>query len=301
MDNYYLSNWDDVRVFLKIARTGSFASASDALGMSQSTISRRVFQLEDRLGARLFDRGKKGSRLTPVGRVICDAAESMESAATDIERGVAGIDHEMRGTVVITATEGIGAYWLTPRIFEFQRRHPGLSIQVDTTPDTRDLANLEADISLRFNRPKEPDLIVRRVAKVQFRPFAANSYLWEYGTPEGIQDLKEHNIVDYYPSPRGEIWDAWNEATEDCRNVTFRSSASSAVGFAVEAGFGIGLLPIYSVDHLSEVQDLPIPIGPPLEVWVASHMERNRSRRVRATLDFIYHLFAKDRFRYFSG
>ena len=298
---YGVRDWDDVRVFLAIARTGSFQKAADSLRTNQSTISRRVAELESRLGAKLFDRDNRGARLTPTGRVIQTAAESIEGNILDIERGIAGVDAEMRGMVTITTTEGIGAYWLGPRMLDFQRRNPGLKIYIDTSNQVRDLATREADIAIRFGRPSVPTYRVRHVANLRMRPFGAKAYLREFGKPKSIADFARHYIVDYDPTPKGELWDNWAKYVAASRGVVFRSNSSHVVARAVNEGYGLGLMPIYVPDIHHNLEEIPLDIGPPLELWVVSHEETGKSRRVRATLDYIYKLFEVDRYRYFSG
>ena len=298
---YGVRDWDDVRVFLAIARTGSFQKAAASLHTNQSTISRRIAELESRLGTKLFDRDNRGARLTPTGRVIQSAAESIEGNIQDIERGIAGVDSEMRGTVKITTTEGIGAYWLGPRMLDFQRRNPGLTIHIDTSSQLRNLATREADIAIRFGRPGEPSYRVRHVADLRMRPFGAKAYLREFGKPKSIADFARHYIVDYSPPLKGELWDNWARYVAASRGAVFSSNSSHVLARAVNEGYGLGLLPVYVPDLHYNLEELPLDIGPPLELWVASHEETGRSRRVRATLDYIYKLFEVDRYRYFSG
>ena len=299
--SYGIRNWDDVRVFLAVVRTGSFQRAGDWLGTNQSTVSRRIQDLEYRLGARLFDRTNRGALLTPTGRVIQNAAESIEDSVFDIERGAAGVDVEMRGSVRIATTEGIGSYWLGPRMLDFQRRNPGLSIYIDASNQVRDLSAREADIAVRFGRPDVPSYRVRQVAKLQMRPFGSKAYLREFGKPKALSEFRDHFIVEYDPPLSGPLWDAWHRCVNISKGVVFRSNSSHAVARAADEGYGIALLPRYVPDIHHNLEEIAIELGPPLELWVASHEETGRTRRIRATLDYIYKLFEVDRYRYFSG
>ncbi|MEM7224916.1 MAG: LysR family transcriptional regulator [Pseudomonadota bacterium] len=294
-------DWDDVRVFLAIARAGSFQKAAELLGANQSTVSRRIAELERRLGAQLFERDNQGARLSPTGRVIQTAARAIENNVLDIERGVAGVDAEMRGRVTITTTEGIAAYWLGPRMLDFQRRNPGLDVYLDTTNELRDLAAGEADIAIRFGRPSAPHLQARQVAKLRMGPFGAKAYLRELGRPRSLSDFAGHYIVDTDRPLTGPLWERWSAYVAASRGVVFRSNSSHVVARAVDEGYGIGLLPSYVLDIYHNLEELPLEIGPPLQVWVAHHELATRSRRVRVTLDYIHKLFEVDRYRYFSG
>src|SRR5258708_16010182 len=110
-----LGDWDDVRFFLAVAKTGSFSAAATQLNTKQTTVGRRIQALERRLGAKLFDRHRHGMEVTPAARGVMVQAESMLSNATSIERHLAGLDREMSGVVRIASTEGIAAHWLVTR------------------------------------------------------------------------------------------------------------------------------------------------------------------------------------------
>ncbi len=296
-----LRDWDDIRFFLAVAEAKSFVAAAKQLRTSQSTVSRRVDELEKRLSARLFDRKKQGTELTPQGRTIQVAAKSMERSALEIERGVAGLDREMRGQVTITATEGVGAYWLTPRLLDFVRQHPGICISVDTTNDQRNLDERDADIALRFGRPDELSYRARKVADLSLLPHASKAYLGEFGTPKRIEDFRHHHVVDSDPPIIGPNWDRWIKAVALSKGVVFKSTSPTAVAFAIRDGFGIGLIPRFSSEVLPNVVEIDVDVGPSLELWAVTHEQTGTSQRVRAAMAYIYDLFQTDRYRFFEG
>ena len=297
--NLGVRDWDDVRVFLAIARAGSFQKAAEFLFTSQSTISRRIAELERRLGARLFERDNQGARLTPSGRVIQGAAESIERSVLDIERGIAGVDAEMRGLVTIATGEDLGVCWLAPRLLDLQRRNPGLLIRV-ATPARADERKGGADIALAVGRLEAPFHGARRVADLHLRPFGAKAYLREFGKPKSVADFARHHIVDRDPSPAGELWDNWARYVAASRGVVLRSNSAQVVARAVSEGYGLGLLPAFMAEMHPNLEEIPLQIGPPLALWIGVHQETGGLRRVRATLDHIQRLFEADRYRYFS-
>ncbi len=296
-----LNSWDDVEVFLAVLRAGSFLGGAKALDTNQSTVSRRVLQMERYLDVKLFDRSKRGARPTASARLIQPAAETIEEQVQAIERGVAGIDTEMRGEVKITATEGIGTFWLGPRMLGFQRSHPGIDLYIDATSEPRELGLREADIAIRFGRPDVPAYRIRQVAKVTFRAFGSRAYLREFGLPQGFQDFRDHLFVDYDAPLRGPLWTSWRRIVNSGKATVLRSNSTHAVGRACDAGYGLALLPLFAPDYHPHILEVPVEIGPPLELWVATHEETGNSARVRAALDYIYKLFEVDRYRYFSG
>ena len=134
-----LGDWDDVRFFLAVAKTGSFSAAATQLNTKQTTVGRRIQALERRLGAKLFDRHRHGMEVTPAARGVLVQAESMLSNATSIERHLAGLDREMAGVVRVAATEGLAAQWLVPRLTELRRRHSDIVVQVIVGDQVLDL------------------------------------------------------------------------------------------------------------------------------------------------------------------
>ena len=298
---YGLRNWDDLRIFLAVARQQSFLRAANELSVDQSTVSRRIMSLESQLGAQLFDRTNQGARLTPTGQVIYRYVDDVEGSISLVERGAVGVDQEMRGPVTISATEGIGLYWLIPRMADLQRRNPGLELNIDLTNQVRDLREREADIAVRYGRPTELTYRARHVADIRLMPFASRSYLREHGEIRKLQDLRNHFIVEFKPIFEGENWQPWREAASQAKGIVFRSTSAEAVARAANFGYGVAMLPEYAAELHSNLVQIPLDIGPVLEIWVASHEISGKARRVRATLDFIYKLFEIDRYRYFSG
>ena len=143
---------------------------------------------------------------------LAGRTRSMEHAALDIENCVAGVDCEMRGTVTIIASEGVGFYWLVPRLLGFQRRHPGIGISLGTSNDLQKLENSEADIALRFDHLAEMTSQVHKVADLALLPYALKTSLRELGRPKRIKKSKDHYMVDRNLAMRGPAWQKWTSA-----------------------------------------------------------------------------------------
>ncbi len=297
---HWLEDWDDIRLVLAVHRTGSFHRAAGAMGVDPATVSRRVGRMERRLGARLFDRNARGARTTPAGRIVVARGEEMETATTGIEGDIAGIDEAIAGPLRITTTEGIGIYWLGPRLLGLRRRHPNLEIEIDVGDAQRDLSRREADIAIRYGRPTDPRVRARRVADVPFRLFAARSYLDAHGRPGSLEELRHHHFISYALPLAGPLWDNWSRLRESGAGIAFRANTGHGVAIATEAGFGIGLLPRYTIELLPELEEIPLDVGPPLELWLMTDKDIGRTRKVRAAVDYIVDLFERERRRYFS-
>jgi DNA-binding transcriptional LysR family regulator len=295
-----LRDWRDIQYFLAVARTGSFSEAGRVLKTNQSTVGRRIAALEDRLGAKLFDRHSRGMRLTPAGKLIFSQAADMEASAAGIERQLAGADNEMTGLVRISITEGLATLWLPPKLVEFQREHPHIMIETVCKDRVVDLAMREADIAVRYARPSVPKLVAKKVGAMDLHLFATKSYVRVFGTPESIDDLYRHRLVDHTALHMNPGWMPWTDIVQRHNAVVYRSNSSASVVSAVRMGMGIGLFPLYVEELDSEFVRLPVETHCSAEIWLVSHEETNKGARIRAVIDHLSDVFDQDRSRWFS-
>lgn len=172
--------WDDVAVFVAVADTGSTARAAKRLRMSQPTVSRRVAQLEERLGVVLFERKVTGASPTAVGERLLEPARRMAEWAGELERAAPGADHRPRGVVRITAPPGVAWELLAPLAGLLQKELPLVRLEVQARVQYADLVRREADLALRTRAPAQRDLV--EVERIEFDNDA-------FATPELIARL----------------------------------------------------------------------------------------------------------------
>ncbi len=294
-----LGDWDDVRFFLAVAKTGSFSAAATQLNTKQTTVGRRIQALERRLGAKLFDRHRHGMEVTPAARGVLVQAESMLSNATAIERHLAGLDREMSGVVRIASTEGIAAHWLVPRLGQLRRTHPDIIVQVIASDQVLDLATRQADLAIRFFRPTSNQLVAARVGQFNMSIFAAPSYIEQYGLPQKLEDLREHHIVDHTVLHALPAMKPWTEVVERSLSVVLRTNSSYAAMEAVAVGYGISVFPDY-VSKMSNLVAAPIDLKIVRDVWLVSHEETNKGARIRTVIDYVREQFRQDEREWFS-
>lgn len=287
-----LRDWDGLRYFLALADTGSQAAAARVLKTNQSTVCRRLRDLEQQFDTSLFDRHYRGLRLTPAGHQLVEQARQMDAAAAAIDRRIAGFDRAMQGVVRISTTDGIGSYWLTPRLVEFQREYPGITVEMYSSNIPADLSRRQADIAIRLFEPKEAGLVAKRVGTMRFAIFAAQSYVNIFGAPSQWADLARHRMVDHASYAR---FDAWRQLIETHNGVVFRTDSATAYYHAVRDGMGIGLYPTYNRFITPELVQLAVPIDATLPIWLVSHEHTNRTARVRTVLDYLSRAFARDK------
>ncbi len=294
-----LNNWDDVRFFLAVLESGSFSGAGERLRVDQTTVGRRLAEMEKRLGAKLFDRHGKGMRPTPAARGMSEQAGRMAAAAT-IERRLSGIDGEMAGIVRIAVTEGLASGWLTPQLSDFQLAHPGILLEVISGDQPLDLGTREADVAIRLVRPEAPQIVVQRMGVMRFALYAAPAYESLFGLPQSIDELFQHRLIDHTGYHAASSLGPWRDIASRHEHVVYRTNSSYAYQRAISAGLGIGMHPTYTPKIFPDLLAVPIELDMQTEIWLISHEETNQGVRTRAVIEHIRELFRRDQAEWFT-
>ena len=190
-------DWNDVRAFLAVARSGRLTAAAARLGVDHSTLSRRIAALEHSLKAKLFDRSPSGYTLTDAGRRLSPLAEEMERLALGAAERVGGSAVLVEGVVRIGSPEGFGSYFLAPRIQKLKARHPRLVVQLVAGSAVFSLAKREADVAVSVSRPPAGRLLVSKLIDYDLGLYAAPAYLDDAAAIASCDDLKGHRFVSY--------------------------------------------------------------------------------------------------------
>jgi DNA-binding transcriptional LysR family regulator len=193
--NPLLSDWQSVRIFLELTRRGSFRATAEYFCCSVNALRRRIDDMERSLGVPLLTRHVGGVQVTAEGGPILAAAQEMELASFGLLRARDQVTHTLSGEVRVAVTEGLGTFWLAPRLAEFQRAYPGLLIDLHCAMRSADVLRLEADASIQLARPTAPDLKQVKLGRLHVMPFAARSYIDTYGLPTSREELLQHRIV----------------------------------------------------------------------------------------------------------
>lgn len=272
-------DWDDVRHFLALAQTGSVRAAGAALGVSHSTVARRVESLEGRLAARLFDRTPDGYVLTEAGRRVMPKAQRVDEEFADLERSVAGDDERMEGLVSVTCCDSTVCHLITHALAELCREHPGLALVMSVDGRLFDLSRREADIAIRavgLDAQPPEHLLGRRVAPLLIASYVACEHAQRLDPDDpgtrwlGFDDPKVMRLVVETSSyPNLPAWGSF-------------SSLESLVS-AVRAGLGLTILPAYIGDRDPYLQRLPMDdVRHMADLWVLSHPDLRDNARLRA-------------------
>jgi DNA-binding transcriptional LysR family regulator len=282
-------DWNDLRYFLAIARVGTLARASRVLGINATTVGRRLAALEEQVQARLFDRTPDGYVLTPSGRDLLPRAERMEGEAIALDRDVLGADQRASGSVRLTATEMLATRFIMPHLPRFHALHPDVTLEVECTTRVVSLTRREADIALRLARPREGNVVGRRLASVPLSLYAAPHYLEQRGIPKDPEvSLAGHCAILFADARSFAVENEWFVPRLDGARVVLRSDSVSSIYSATVAGLGIALLPRAVASREPALVHIRTVTSPsPRVIWQAVHADVQRSARVRAVLDFL--------------
>ncbi len=288
-------NWDDVRIFLAVARSGQILAASKRLGLNHATLSRRLTSLEQALKTQLFIRRTNGCELTEEGQLFLGAAERMETEMLNAQANLGRVDTAVAGTVRIGAPDGLGVSFLAPRLGRLTARYPDLKIQLVPVPRSFSLSQREADIAITIERPEQGRLMFSKLTDYSLGLYASKSYLSEYGTPVDVETLKRHRRIGYVEdlifSPSlnytGEIMRDWDAA--------FEISSATGQTEAVRSGAGIGILHNYIAGQYPELLRIMPHMSISRSYWTAYHESARQLVRVRTVVDFLQELVAEEK------
>jgi DNA-binding transcriptional LysR family regulator len=297
----HLTDWDAARIFLEVVRCGSFRSAAERLGQSINLVRRRIDDFERQIGATLFTRDVHGTRLTDEGMQVVSAVERMESASFDLLRARSSVTQTLSGEVRVAVTEGLGTFWLAPRLVEFQQAHPNILVDLHCSMQSADVQRHEADVAIQLTRPATLDVKVVKLGRMHVMFFASQKYIETFGAPQTYQELIKHRIVMQFADQTGakEIFESWFPGVPQQDLLVMRTNVSSANYWAVAKGAGIGLLPTYAFALGSKIVPLDIDLRRPFDIWLSYHPDSSRIPRVRRMIDWIVESFKPVRFPWF--
>ena len=282
-----MTGWEDLRLFLAVCRAGTLTAAARALGCSQPTVSRRMSLLAVRHGAVLFE--TLGGRYVPTaaGRALADRAARIEEEILALATEVDHLGTRGQERVRVTAPEGFGLAVIAPRLDAFRREHPAIDLVLAAEAQVADLSRREADLALRFMRPTQRNLVIRRVGTYASGLYASARYLDAHpraasGAPEDLVTL--HESMDASPES------VWLRQRFPRAAVRVRARSTLAVRAAIVAGAGAGVLPDYLAGDPALRWISPADVH--REAFVAYHRALRGSARVRAVGRFLAACFA---------
>ena len=235
---------NDIVVFTKVVETKSFTGAADVLGLPKSTVSRKLAQLEERLGVRLVQRTTRKLALTEIGEAYYERCARIVADVMSAEQLVTDMQATPRGRLRVTSSVDFATRWLGAIIADFLGKHPDINIELEATDRVVDMIEDGFDVALRFGEMPESTLIARRLCAVHLIACASPAYLAKRGTPRQIEDLDEHDHILFTPAHRNQTWTLHNgdASYEFGRPARFASNNFGAVLTATLAAGGIALV-----------------------------------------------------------
>lgn len=266
-------NWDDMRLFLAVARTGSISGAAKQLGVQHSTVSRRMRQLEEKLGARLIERKKSGYELTEAGENIRQAAIRIEQEMIAVDDALLGKDTNLVGPLRVTAINNMASSVLMPMFAEFSRQHPQVELHIIVSNTDASLPEREADIAIRLTNSPTDTLIGKRMVTVASTIYGQRDYLKQLKKAGGEPKWIGVNCCGFHKS--------WTRQYSTNHDFEFYSDDTLLTLAAIREGLGISFLPCFmgDTDPLLERYAAPDPAHD-LGLWILLHPDLKRTARV---------------------
>ena len=289
MHNSTMFDWDDLRYFLAVARNGSTLAAAKALGLSQSTVHRRLSELEQRLGRDLVIRHPTGYRLTEFGSEMLPYAEDVERAVQSFAQHPATIARGEFGTIRVTCPEPI-VYRITQSTLldRFHARHPGLRIEFVMSDKYVDLSKGDADVAIRSGDTDDDVLVGRKIADSIWAVYASHKYIERHGAPLRVEDLNAHSVIGLDETMAKHRASTWLRDVAPRANVAARNNSILGLVYAVKSGVGIAPLPTALGDAESDLVRVLGPIPELARSWrLLTHPDLRQTPRVAAFFDFI--------------
>jgi DNA-binding transcriptional LysR family regulator len=288
--NLAMIDWDQVRVFLAVARAGQLAGAAARLGLDVSTVSRRLDRLEDELGVHLFDRTREGTIATAAAEAMLPAAEDMERGLAQFAAAVDAVETTAEGVVRLTAPPGLADAFIAPLLGRFRERFPRVVVELDASIGYADLTRREADLALRGTRPRSGDLLAVKLVATRALPMTSPAYAAELGRLRRWRDARWITYaadLAHIPTAR------WVSEHAGVAPVLRTSHFSSQIA-AAAAGVGVTLasepyrfvrpLAVVAIARALQPSWDTLPVE---DLWLVGHRALRTVPRVAALWDFL--------------
>jgi DNA-binding transcriptional LysR family regulator len=288
------AKWDDLRVFLEVARQGSVHAASKRLRLDHSTVTRRIGKLESLLSVKLLDRGQKGITVREEAQALLKHIEQMDMHASSLEEAITRTTTESAQTVRIATMEGIASLYLARCLAALSKFAPNVKIELVSIPQTVDLSRKEADIFLSFFNPKSRGLKSALFGRFSLFLYCSPDYLRRHGEPSDRKDLQNHVFVGYIDDLLAIHAVRWLDEVIAKPAMSFHSNSIIAQCNAAVSGLGIVLLPTFVAAGVAGLQRILPDISVRREIWVSIRTEQSHLAKNKSVMQFMKHIFRRD-------
>jgi DNA-binding transcriptional LysR family regulator len=287
-------SWDDFRFVKAIAGTKSLSGAAEALGVNHSTVFRRLGQIEQQLGSRLFQRGRMGYALTPCGEEMVELAERMGEDIVAFERRATGQDLRPSGELRITTSDVVLLHLLNDVLIGFRRAYPGIMLDVLVSNQRLNLSKRDADVALRATYQPPDTLEGQRIARIAWAVYGPRALAAKPFDP--VTDGRQHDWVTFADHFSVAKASKWLREHADQTRIVYKVNTLVGLAEAAAGGVGLALLPCFVGAAVPGL----VRLAPPLaelagELWLLTHPDLRNTARVRAFLDYCAAEIAKRR------
>jgi DNA-binding transcriptional LysR family regulator len=282
-------DWDDLRYVLAVARARSALRAARTLEVNQSTVMRRIAQIEADLGSALFEARRTGQVLTPLGETVAAAAERIEQEVLALQDSIAAGQRVVSGSVRFTSSETLTNLLVVPCLRTFRKQYPGIAVELVVDDRQFDLARAEADVALRGGlRPEGSGIVAKRLPDCGWTLYCSHAYAAENGAPASLKEFDGHAIVGLEGAMANTKAFQWLVRNAPSATTRARSNSLTSLVSALKAGLGVGPLPCFVGDAEADLRRCFPPIRElDAELWLIIRENVKQAPHVRAFVDFL--------------
>lgn len=280
-------NWDDMRVFLAVARLENISKAGRSLSMDPATVGRRITRLEADIGVTLFAKSPQGYALSREGLRLLTSATAAENAMAQGVSDLHGGDETLRGVIRIGAPDGCANYVLPRALARIAQEHPDLDVQIVALPRVINLSKREADLAISVSAPQTGRLVVKKITDYHLSLAAMQSYLANRPEIETIPDLQGHKIIGYIPDL---IFDKELDYLQEfgLRQTGHSSNAVSVQLNMVRAGLGLGIVHDFCLPYVTGmIRVLPDALRLKRSFYLVRHADDRKVERLSRFADIL--------------
>jgi len=280
-----VDTWGEIRTAYQVARLGTVSGAAEVLGVHHAMVIRHIDALEKRLGTKLFQRHARGYTPTEAGRDLLSTAQRTEEQFGQLVSRIKGQGETVTGELVVTSITGIAPV-LSPVFAAFQALHPDVAIRFYSDMRLFRLDYGEAHVAIRAGAaPQDGDYVVQPLARVQTGLYASSAYVQANGVPNGPQDYPNHRFIGPVDAENRAPFYRWLRETVPDEAITYRVSEPSATTAALQAGLGLGFVPVWEAEaHRDLVQVMPPRAEWESPLWIVTHVDLHRTLKVQSFL-----------------
>ena len=287
-------NWEDVRFFLAVQRTGQIGRAAMLLGVDATTVGRRLRRLEKAIGERLFERTRDGQLLTVAGERLVHQAELAEKAIAEIDRAGAN-ERNVSGLLRVSVSEGFGTWFIAHHLGAFTRAWPDVTVDLVATNGFLSPSRKETDVAILLAQPHPGPLLTRKLIDYSLGAYAATAYLDEHGPIASVAALHDHPLIGYIPDMVQLPELRYLREISPTLEPRIRSSSINAQYRLTAAGAGVAILPSFIGDADSTLTRILPEISITRSFWLVTHEDTRKLARIRLFVDWLVALIAERR------